>query len=140
MGKLKKKIRKKVNPERSNKMIIAVVAGLILILVVAFVAVVDFGPPADKSEMMTDTMAYLEKGDGIIEVKLLPEQNKVIIVYDGNNTDKIDFKKVAGYAGLRLSNKIKDVEFTVALVNNKDKEAKEEYSVISKGGRNIRAQ
>jgi hypothetical protein len=138
MGKLKKKLKKKVNPEKSNKMIYAVVAGLVLIILIAFFAVVDFGPPADKKEMMINAMEYLEKGkEGVVDVKILPEQNKVIIVYDGNNPDKVDFKKVAAYAGLKLSNKMKDVEFIVSLVNDKDKEGKEEFAVISKGGRNI---
>jgi hypothetical protein len=134
MGKVKKKFKKKINPERSNKMIIAVVVGVVIVFAALFVVMVGDESVGDKNEVMNDALEYLKKGEGISELKILPQQNKVVIVYDENNTD-MDFKKIARYAGIKLSNKIKNEEVYIALSGNKDKQGREIYTVVLKNGR-----
>ena len=106
MGKIKKKFKKKVNPEKSNKMIIAVIVGLVIFFTVLFFITTGKKVPTDKKELISNTLSYLKKSGGILDTVIFPDENKVIIVYN-SYMKEIDYHRVARFAGLKLSNKIK---------------------------------
>ena len=136
MGKLRKKYKKKVNPERSNKMIIAVAVGLVIVVVVLYFLFARGGASVnkqDKKEVMTYALKYLQKGAGVSQLKFIPEENKVVIVYD-ETIQHLDFKTIARLAARRLSNDIKNEEVAVALVVRGDKAQKESFIVFAKDG------
>lgn len=135
MGKIKKKYKKKINPEQSNKMIYAVVAGLVILIIVFLIFTLSGEKVMDKNQLMTETLKYLKTTEGISELKILSEENKIIIVYDQyiKKNKKMDFQKIARYAGLKLSNKLENEELTILLCE--DKEEKKVYSVVLNNGR-----
>ena len=107
MGKIKKTLKKKVNPEKSNKMIYAVTIGLVIIFGGLLLLLVDFDDPKDARESIDSALKYLKKTSGIISVTYLPEEKKVIIVYNStaDNKNKYeDYQTMARYAAIRLSN------------------------------------
>ena len=140
MAKKKKKSWKKINPEKSNKMILAVAAGLFIILAVFLLLMIlnteTSVTPENKGKIMESTLKYVKRNDGISQVKFYPEQNKVVIIYEDYKADKQDFSKIARFAGLKLSNKMSHEELTVVLA--KDKEEQVVRSFLIKGGRVIR--
>jgi preprotein translocase subunit SecF len=131
----KKKFKKKINPEQSNKMIYAVVAGLILLVAVYLFFTIKSDTVVDKKELMQDTLEYLKTTDDIRDVKVLPDQNKVVIVHETitKQNEYKDFPKIARYGGLKLSNKLGEEELTVVLCETTEKNPV--YSVVLKGGR-----
>jgi hypothetical protein len=140
MGKLKKKFKKKVNPEGSNKMIIAVAIGLMILVAILYITFARGGASVnkkDKKEVMGYALKYLQKGAGVSELKFLPEQNKVVIIYD-ETIEHLDFHTIARYASLKLSNDLKNEEVSVALVGKHDKEQKENFVVFAKDGTVLR--
>lgn len=132
MGKKKKKLRKKINPEKSNKMIYAVAAGLALLIVIFLIFLISGESVVDKNELMTNSLEYVNKIGGVKELKLFPEESKVIIIYDPF-VKKKDFAKIARYAGLRLSNKWGEEPLTMLLCE--EQESNPVYSVVLKDGR-----
>ncbi len=103
---------KKINPKKSNKLIWAVAAGL-LVVFTAFILLISLTrTPKSKRELMEGTLAYLKNGHGITEMKFFAEQNRVILVYDPNFEG--DFQMIARFAALRLSYKIPDIELIMA--------------------------
>jgi hypothetical protein len=132
MGKVKKKFKKKVNPEKSNKMIYAVAAGLAILIIVFLAFTISKDTVTDKPELMNNTLKYLKTTPGVLELKTLPEENKVMIVYDRYAEDR-DFQKIAWYAGIKLSHKLGDQELTVLLCE--DKVENSVYSIVLKDGR-----
>ena len=140
MGKKKKKLKHKVNPEKSNKMIIAVVIGLVIVLA-AFLLFTILGSSGgkapetteEKDAFMKKELKYLETTEGIAELKYYPEENKVIIVYESYKGDLHDYPKIARYAGLKLSNGMEDESVTILVA--KDKEEQTVHSVTLKSGR-----
>jgi len=134
MGKKKKKLRKKINPEKSNKMIYAVAAGLTLLIVIFLIFTISKEKVVDKNDLMTKTLEYVKKQGGIKELKLLPDESKVIIVYDPF-VKKKNFRTIARYAGVRLSNKWGEEPLIVVLCENE--EANKVYSVVLSDGRVI---
>jgi len=134
MGKKKKKLRKKINPEKSNKMIYAVAAGLALLIVIFLIFTISKEKVVDKNELMTKTLDYVKKQGGIKELNLFPDESKVIIVYDPF-VQKKNFRTIARYAGVRLSNKWGEEPLIVVLCENE--EANKVYSVVLSDGRVI---
>jgi hypothetical protein len=131
----KKKFKKKVNPEESNKMIYAVVAGLGLLVIVFLYFTIKSDKVVDKNELMAKNLKYLKRTDGIKELKILHEENKVIIIRDRvteQNKNK-DFPKITRYAGIKVSNKLGEEYLTVLLCE--ENEENKLYSVVLKDGR-----
>lgn len=136
MGKKKKKIIKKINPEKSNKMIIAVAVGVVIVLAL-FILLSGIGSGGskediDKGELMNRLLKYLKAAEGIGDLKFYPEQNKVVIIYESYPRSKQDFPKIAQYAGLRLSYQMGDEELTIVLARDKEEQAVRSYTI--KGG------
>lgn len=128
----KKNLRKKINPEKSNKMIYAVTIGLGIIFV-AFLIFMLSGEstPENKEAFMKKTLTYLEKTTGVLEVKVDAPNNLVTIVYE--DQEKMDFTKVAQYAGLKLSNRMKNETFKVIL--SKDERPNVQYTFLATNGK-----
>jgi len=127
----KKNLRKKINPEKSNKMIYAVAVGLGIIFVVFIVFMLSGDhTPQDKETLIKHTLKYLEKTTGVSDVKINAPENTVTVIYE--ETEKMDHARVAQYAGLKLSNKLKDE--TVKVVLAKGNEESVEYTYLIKNG------
>jgi hypothetical protein len=131
MGKLRVKLKKKVNPLKTNKMIYAVAGGLALLAVAFLLVTISKDKVTDKPRLMETTLKYLKTTEGVMELKLLPVENRVIIIYD-KRTEKKDFAKIVRYAGLKLSNKWGNEELTIQLCA--DKEENIVYTVVFKNG------
>ena len=131
----KKKFKKKVNPGQSNKMIYAVVAGLAVLVVVFLFFIIMGDTVVDKNELMTKSLKYLKRTDGIKELKILSEENRVIIIHDRitEQNKNLDFPKIALYAGIKCSHKLGEEELTVLLCEKNEKN--KVYSVVLKDGR-----
>jgi len=93
---------KKINPERSNKMIYAVAGGL-AILLLAFFFLVILGGSRGDGRSMARTLAYLKNTEGLVEVRALDAEKRVVIVFNSDSKNAANFEKVAYYAGLRLA-------------------------------------
>lgn len=131
MGKLRTKLKKKVNPLKTNKMIYAVAGGLILLAVAFLLVTISKDKVTDKPQLMEKSLKYLRTSEGIMELKILPVENKVIIIYDPK-TEKKDFAKVTRYAGIKLSNKLGKQELTMLLSANHEDNVV--YTVVLKNG------
>jgi hypothetical protein len=136
MGKGKKKFKKKkVNPEKSNKMIIAVAIGVVIViaafLIIMIMGTNDKNPPENKAELMERSLKYLHATNGIAGLKFYPDQNKVIIIYESYKENKNDFFKIAQFASLKLSHKMGSEELTVVLARDKEEQPVRLYTVKS---------
>ncbi len=131
MKKKKKNWRRKINPRKSNKMIYAVGIGLILLFAVFFLLTIGGGAPENKKELMSSVLSYLNRTDGIIKIEVIPEHNRVKIVYDSH--DKKDFIKIARYAGIKLSLKLKTETLEIQLIMENGTDYI--YSVVLKNGK-----
>jgi hypothetical protein len=120
-SKRKKKWRTTINPERSNKMIYAVAGGLVIVFI-AFVFVMLRGgssaPPEDREKFFGDTLKYIRRVDGFVDMKIDAPQNRVTIVYQ--EKERVDFVKIAQYAGMKLSNELKDETVEIRLAKNSE--------------------
>jgi hypothetical protein len=130
MGKKKKNWRRQINPEKSNKMIYAVGIGLLLLFSVFIFLTIEGGSPEKKEEWMSSVLNYLKKTQGIIDVEVIPEHNRVKILYDSH--DKKNFIKIARYAGLKLSYKLKAETLEIQLINENHDQLI--YSVVLRNG------
>jgi len=136
-GKEFKKTLRKSRKNKSNKLIYAVAAGLGIILIVALILTIGGDKkPRDKEKLILDAIDYLERNVRIKDIKIIPEENKVVLMFDiettaGSKKD-IDFKKIARYAGMRISHELQDEEIKVLLSEIKKKE--KDYLIIVKNG------
>jgi hypothetical protein len=129
MGKLRTKIKKKVNPEKSNKMIYAVAGGLLLLIIIFLFFTIGRDKVVDKSELMTNTLKYLKRS--ALEVKTVPDENKVFLIFSKDAEEK-DFQTIAKFAGLKLSNELGNVECTICLCRGSEEEIV--YTAVLKNG------
>ena len=146
MGKKKKKkkfgeeLKKTLRGARkanSNKLIYAVVGGLALLLIAALlITLLGDKKPQDKKTLILEAVDYLHKVANITEIKAVPEENKVVLVFDAQTTagskKDVDFKKIARYAGVRVSHELKDEEVKILLSELKKRE--KDYLVTVKNG------
>ncbi len=138
--KFKKELSKTLHntkKNKSNKLIYAVGGGLALILII-FILVTIGGDkqPVEKEKLMLDTVSYLKRASGITDIKIIKEENQLTIFYDkqaliDNNRD-MDFKKIARYAGILLSNKLGNEEVKVVL-SDIDKNEKDYLIKVKEG-------
>jgi hypothetical protein len=96
---LKTKIRK-VNPQKSNKMLYAVAAGLGIVLVVFFVLTITSG---GAGKLPADSLAYLKGTEGLVETRIMDAEKKALIVFNSDSKNANNFEKIAYYAAVRLS-------------------------------------
>jgi len=120
---------KRINPERSNKMVYAVAAGLAVILIVFFtLAITSSGKGGGRS--MAKTLSYLKNTEGLIEIQAMEPLQRAVIVYNSDSKNAGNFEKVAHYAALRLSRQWPDCEVLLA----KNLVTEIVYEVRVKGG------
>jgi hypothetical protein len=135
MGKKKKKLKRKINPEKSNKMIIAVAVGVVIVMAAFFLIMIlgsgSSTAPVDKAGLMKRQLKYLETTNGIAAVKYYPEQNKVVVIYEGYKESLHDYPRVVQFAGLKLSNKMGNEELTIVLAKDKEEQAIRSYTIKS---------
>jgi hypothetical protein len=112
---IKSKIRK-INPQRSNKLIYAVGAGLLVVLLVFFTLAI-LGGRGGRGDSMAKTLNYLKNTEGLIAVKAMDADKKALIVFNSDSKNAGNFEKVAHYAALRLARDWPDCE--VHLAQNK---------------------
>lgn len=104
---------KKINPERSNKMIYAVAAGLAVVLIVFFTLTI-IGGRGGGSRSMAKALSYLKNTEGLIEIKAMEPLKRAVIIYNSDSKNASNFEKVAHYAALRLSRQWPDCEVLLA--------------------------
>jgi len=110
---IKTKIRK-INPEKSNKMIYAVAAGLAVIILVFLLSIVFTSSSGDKKQALQKTLAYLKNTEGLVEIKTIETENRVVIVFNSDSKNAKNFEKIAHFAALRLSYKLPDCQVQLA--------------------------
>jgi len=120
---------KKINPERSNKMIYAVAAGLGVVLIVFFTLTIIGGGGGDRKSLAS-TLAYLKNTEGLVEIQALDAEKKALIVFNSDSKNADNFKKIAYYAALRLSSHWPDCEVLLA----KNTAAQIVYRITVKNG------
>ena len=108
---LKMTINKKVNPQKSNKLIYAVAAGLAVVLIVFFTLTIG---SSGGSRLAADSLAYLKNTEGLVEVRALDAEKKALIVFNSDSKNAGNFEKIAYYAALRLSRHWPDCEVLLA--------------------------
>ena len=123
---IRSKIRK-INPQRSNKMVFAVAGGLALVLLVFFsLAILSGG----KGGSIDKTLRYLKNTEGLVEVKAMEKEKRAVIVFNSDSKNAGNFEKVAYYAALRLAVHWPDCEVLLA----KNQAAQVVYSVRVRNG------
>jgi hypothetical protein len=110
---IRSKIRK-INPERSNKMIFAVAGGLAVVLLAFFSLIIISGRRGGGHESMARTLAYLKNTEGLVAIQALDAEQRAVIVYNSDSKNAGNFKKIAYYAALRLSRHWPDCEVQLA--------------------------
>ena len=90
--------------------------------------------PENKKELISDTLSYLKRSGGIIDIISFPEKNRVNIVCN-SFIKQIDFYTVVKYAGIKLSNIIKNVE--IETIMSKDEKENHVHVFFTKNGRLI---
>jgi len=111
---LKSKI-KKINPRKSNKLIYAVAAGLAVIFIVFFMVIFSTGNHSGKkNKILQNTLSYLRKTDGLLEIKTFEAEHRAVIVFNSDSKNANNFEKIAHYAALRLSYKLPDCQVQLA--------------------------
>lgn len=139
MSNSKKRLRKKINPEGSNKMIYAISIGLIIVFIVFYFLFTGKKEVKDKSAVMKNTLEYLKNTEGLYDIKFFPAENRVSFYYKSfslkEKKKKPEYRRVAFYAGLKLSNRIPSEKITIELFNDKSKNA--ELELLFQNGRLI---
>jgi hypothetical protein len=120
---------KKINPERSNKMLYAVMAGLGVILIIFFTLAITSSPGKDKKSL-DSILAYLQKTEGLIEIKTMAAEKRAVIVFNSDSKNAANFEKVTHYAAVRLSRDWPDCRVLLA----KNKAEQIVYEVQVKNG------
>ena len=131
MKKNKKRLNRRINPEKSNKMIFAVSGGLLILFVTLFITSIGNDSVSDRKTLYKNTLSYINNIEGITDVESIPETNSVKIFYDPdpNSRSMIDYKKMAVFAGVKLSNKLKGEKITFQLIKKISKKVKLTFAV-----------
>jgi len=135
---------RKTHKHKSNKLIYAVAGGLAIVLLI-FILVSTGGNdiPPDKEKLILETTEYLKKNTSITDIVAVPEENKAIVNYDSSLVDDSqknlsDFRLMARYAAIMLSNKLEDQEVQILLKEDNNKE--KPYLAVAKNGNILRDQ
>ena len=127
---LKTKIRK-VNPQKSNKMIYAIAAGLAVIFIAFFLIIFSTGSgTGDKKQALQKILAYLKTTDGLVEIKIIEAEHRAVIIFNSDSKNAGNFENIAHYAALRLAYKLPDCQVQLA----KNQATQIVYSIQVKNG------
>jgi len=95
-------------------MIYAVAAGLAVIILVFLLSIVFTSSSGDKKQALQKTLAYLKNTEGLVEIKTIETENRVVIVFNSDSKNAKNFEKIAHFAALRLSYKLPDCQVQLA--------------------------
>lgn len=109
---LKSKIRR-LQKRRSNRLIYLVAGGVALVLL-AFFTLIIAGGGGRRGGSMSRTLRYLKNTEGLLEIKALDKERRVVIVYRDDSKNAGNFEKIAYYAALRLAPGWPDCEVLLA--------------------------
>ncbi len=115
---IKSKIRR-LHARRSNKLIFVVAGGVALVLLVFFTLVIIGGSGEGRGGSMAGTLRYLKNTEGLVEIKALDAEKRVIIVFNSDSKNAANFEKISHYAALRLAPHWPDCDVLLAK-NNAD--------------------
>jgi hypothetical protein len=135
MGKFRKKLKKNINPAKTNKLIIAVGVGVLIVFSLLFFLTIGPHTPGNKAEAMKNALEYLEKSEGILAVKTFPEQDRAVVIYDSAEK-KRDFVKIARFAAIKMSNNMGNEKVTLELAEDKEKQVV--HTFVLQAGRLLR--
>jgi hypothetical protein len=110
---IRSKIRR-INPQKSNKLIFAVAGGLAIVLLIFFTLVIISGSRGGDRESMAKTLAYLKNTEGLVAIKALDAEKRAIIVFNSDSKNAGNFEKIAYYAALRLARHWPDCQVQLA--------------------------
>jgi hypothetical protein len=110
---LKTKIRK-INPQKSNKMIYAVAAGVAAIILIFLLSIVFTSGSGDKKQSLQKTLAYLKNTEGLVEIKTIEAESRAVIVFNSDSKNAKNFEKIAHFAAMRLANNLSDCQVQLA--------------------------
>lgn len=103
---------RKINPEKSSKLIWAVAAGLLL-LFAAFIFLLTWQPkPQDRRQLIEQTLAYLKDVRCVLAIDIALAPDRVTLVFE--STCNQDFPRIARYAAIRLAAKLPAFELLLA--------------------------
>jgi hypothetical protein len=114
---IRSKIRR-INPQKSNKLIFAVAGGLAIVLLIFFTLVIISGSRGGDRESMAKTLAYLKNTEGLVAIKALDAEKRAIIVFNSDSKNARNFEKIAYYAALRLARHWPDCEVQLAKIQS----------------------
>ena len=109
---IKSKIRR-LHARKSDKLIFVVAGGVALVLLIFF-ALVIIGGGTSRDGSMAKTLRYLKNTEGLVEIKALDAEKRVIIVFNSDSKNAANFEKIAYYAALRLAPNWPDCEVLLA--------------------------
>jgi len=111
--KYKTSVLNRINKDKSNRMVIAVVIGFALILLIWLIYMFGSGEKGPPQVVAEKVLRYLEKTEGIGIVQIKMEQKQVDIRYDYFKPR--DFVLITRYAALKLSNSLpkEPINFTL---------------------------
>ncbi|HNX97608.1 MAG TPA: hypothetical protein PKK12_08005 [Candidatus Aminicenantes bacterium] len=101
---MKMKIRnnRRINPEKSNKMIVAVTLGLLVVFVLFVWMITRGGGGKDDRQRMEAAVSYLKGVDGLGAREFFPAENRLCLTVDATFTG--DAEAIVRCAALRLDN------------------------------------
>ena len=105
---------KKINPGKSNKMIFAVAGGLAVVVLAFFSLVILSGDRGGAGHSPAKTLKYLKNTEGLVEIKTMDADRRVVIVFNSDSKNAGNFETIAYYAALRLSKHWPDCEVQLA--------------------------
>jgi hypothetical protein len=110
---IKSKIRR-LHSRKSSKLIFFVAGGVALVVLAFFALVIIGGGGEGRGGSMARTLRYLKNTEGLVEIKALDAEKRVIIVYNSDSKNAANFEKIAYYAALRLAPHWPDCEVLLA--------------------------
>jgi len=101
---MKMKIRnnRRINPEKSNKMIVAVTLGLLVVFVLFVWMITRGGGGKDDRQRMESAVSYLKGVDGLGAREFFPVENRLRLTVGSTFTG--DVEAIVRCAALRLDN------------------------------------
>jgi hypothetical protein len=112
---MKKVLRKKLQTQKSNRMIIAVAVGLTILILALFVIFVDLGPRG-KEEVIRDYTSSIKRTSGIVEVKIDSEKNQFELLYDQLINSR--FKREVSFILQSMSRELTEIKFKIRIYKN----------------------
>ena len=132
MGKKKKRLNRRINPEKSNKMIWAVSLGLLILFGILFIMITGSDSTNNREELYESILSYLKRTEGISDIVTNPDSNSVKIYYepDPNSRSKIDYKKMSLFAGVKLSNRLKGEKIRFFLIKKPEDKTNLSFTIL----------